>query len=304
MKLTQSPIDSIQFLDRTIYVKRDELLHPQFSGNKARKFHYFLEQDYPSVNKLVSYGSCQANSLYSLSALAKIRNWTLDYYVDRIPAHVKQHPIGNYQGAIQNGANIVEFNADIIGDAEAKQSWLEQQFAQRSDTLFIPEGGRCEFARFGVHQLGKEIVSWCEQQNFQQLKVFLPAGTGTTALYLQEYFMLTRKNIQVFTCAVVGDSNYLSKQFNMLSDNKYHYPQILTLEKKYHFGRLYREFYEIWQDLNRCDIEFDLLYDPLGFLTILANQNVFSSKPLLYIHQGGLKGNETMNARYQRKFGK
>jgi 1-aminocyclopropane-1-carboxylate deaminase/D-cysteine desulfhydrase-like pyridoxal-dependent ACC family enzyme len=48
-------------------------------------------------------------------------------------------------------------------------------------------------------------------------------------------------------------------------------------------------------------IEFDLLYDPVGWLILLENPEIFQ-KPTLYIHQGGLIGNESMLARYQRKY--
>jgi len=49
-------------------------------------------------------------------------------------------------------------------------------------------------------------------------------------------------------------------------------------------------------------VEFDLLYDPHGWLTLLENPELFE-KPLLYIHQGGLLGNESMLKRYERKYG-
>ena len=65
---------------------------------------------------------------------------------------------------------------------------------------------------------------------------------------------------------------------------------------------MYKEFYEIWEEVkNETEIEFDLLYDPLGFICLdsskyLLNQNI------LYIHQGGLLGNETKIERYKRKY--
>jgi 1-aminocyclopropane-1-carboxylate deaminase/D-cysteine desulfhydrase-like pyridoxal-dependent ACC family enzyme len=80
------------------------------------------------------------------------------------------------------------------------------------------------------------------------------------------------------------------------------HPRILTPSKKRHFGKLYRESYNIWLELqDKMGIEFDLLYDPHGWLTLLENPQIFE-KPTLYIHQGGLIGNESMLARYQRKY--
>ncbi len=69
-QLAPSPVQLIKFANRNIYIKRDDLLNHHFSGNKARKLAYFLENDFPGVSKIVGHGSVQANSLYSLAALA------------------------------------------------------------------------------------------------------------------------------------------------------------------------------------------------------------------------------------------
>ncbi len=37
MLITQSPITEHRFAGQTFYLKRDDKLHPHFSGNKARK---------------------------------------------------------------------------------------------------------------------------------------------------------------------------------------------------------------------------------------------------------------------------
>jgi 1-aminocyclopropane-1-carboxylate deaminase/D-cysteine desulfhydrase-like pyridoxal-dependent ACC family enzyme len=76
----------------------------------------------------------------------------------------------------------------------------------------------------------------------------------------------------------------------------------LTLEKKHHFGKLYKDNYKIWLKLQQqTGVEFDLLYDPLGWRVLLEHIGLFES-PVLYIHQGGVLGNESMLPRYRRKF--
>ncbi len=69
MLITQSPITEHRFAGQTFYLKRDDKLHPHFSGNKARKLMALLEGDFPGITTLISYGSAQANSLYSLQPL-------------------------------------------------------------------------------------------------------------------------------------------------------------------------------------------------------------------------------------------
>lgn len=84
MNYTNSPIEEISFNNQKYFIKRDDLLHPDFSGNKARKFYYFLKNDFPSIKKIISHGSAQSNAMYSLSVLAKLKGLKFDYYVDHI----------------------------------------------------------------------------------------------------------------------------------------------------------------------------------------------------------------------------
>ena len=286
-----SPIHSITFEDQHFYLKRDDLIHPDFSGNKARKFHYFLKNEFPGIQKVVSYGSPQSNAMYSLSVLAKMKGWRFDYYVDHIADYLINNPHGNYKAAIDNGMKM------HVGRAASTPT--------DQNVLSIEEGGRQKEAEYGVHLLAQEIVDWQKEQKIKALNVFLPSGTGTTALFLQKAFNIQYStfNIHVHTTPCVGDKAYLKKQFFMLEEDETLHPTVLTLEKKHHFGKLYRENYEIWLKLHQqTGVEFDLLYDPLGWRALLAHPEVYDTKPMLYIHQGGVLGNESMLLRYKRKF--
>lgn len=288
MKYTNSKVEEIKFNNKKFFVKRDDLLDKDFSGNKARKFYYFLKNDFQNITKIISHGSSQSNAMYSLSVLCKIRNWDFDYYVDHIAGYLKANPIGNYKEAIENGMNIIEKKLDDEVSKDLDKS-------VHDNTLFIPEGGALEEASFGIKILANEIITWAEENNTTDLKVFLPSGTGTTALYLQKYLPF-----EVITCACVGDEEYLKKQF--LELEKDNHPKILALDKKYHFGKLYKEFYEIHNELKKqTNIEFDLLYDSKGWLCV-SKHLVDCKSDILYIHQGGILGNISMLQRYQNKY--
>ncbi len=279
-----SPIQSITVDDHHFYLKRDDLIDTDFSGNKARKFYYFLQHDFPDVHKLVSYGSAQSNAMYSLSVLAKMKGWEFEYAVDHIADYLKAHPHGNYKAALDNGMKLIE--KENLSSTYSKS------------VLFVEEGGRQKEASFGIQVLAEEILSWQKEHDVSQLNIFLPSGTGTTALFLQKYLPENR----VYTTACVGDVHYLKKQFLALEEDESNHPVILSLEKKHHFAKLYKENYKIWLKLQQeTGVEFDLLYDPLGWRVLLAHPEVFSS-PTLYIHQGGVLGNESMLPRYERKY--
>jgi len=280
-----SAIDSIHFEGQTFFLKRDDLLHPDFSGNKARKLQYFLHNDFPNISKLISYGSAQSNAMYSLSVLAKMKGWKFQYYVEHIAEYLKQNPHGNYGAALNNGMQI-SLGQDVLSSTI------------NNDTLLIKEGGQQKEAEYGIKILAQEISLWQKENSIEELNIFLPSGTGTTALFLQKNL----PNNMVYTNPCVGDATYLKKQFLELEKDAKFHPIILSLEKKHHFGKLYRENYKIWLKLQeQTGVVFDLLYDPLGWRVLLAHPEVLT-KPILYIHQGGVLGNESMLPRYERKY--
>ena len=283
MNYTNSPIEQITFNKQKYFIKRDDLLDVDFSGNKARKFYYFLKNDFPQIKKIVSSGSAQSNAMYSLSVLCKLKNLEFDYYVDHIASFLKENPSGNYQSALKNKMNI---------KAESLPLTFED------DTLYINEGGAVKEASYGIEILANEIKIWAKENKIENLKVFLPSGTGTTALFLQKYLPF-----DVLTCACVGNEEYLEKQFNELEIQNH--PTIIKTEKKYHFGKLYKEFYEIHNELlHQTSIEFDLLYDSLGWICFEKYVNNLEDKnfQFLYIHQGGILGNISMLKRYENKY--
>ncbi len=283
---TPTPIDKITINERSFYIKRDDLIDDDFSGNKARKLHYFLHNEFLKIKKIISYGSAQSNAMYSLSVLAKMRGWEFDYFVDHIAAFLIENPNGNYEYALKNGMNI------IIGKMKTNYS--------DDSVLYIEEGGRIAEAAFGLEILANEIMQWQRNVGISKLNIVLPSGTGTTALFLQKSLTKLGSSIKVYTTPCVGDSDYLKEQFSMLEIEQKYHPIIIEPQKKWHFGKLYREHYEIWIKLrNETNIEFDMLYDPIGWQVLLGSNLVGD---ILYIHQGGLLGNVSMRARYERKY--
>ncbi len=283
MKIINSVVQKVNFNTFEIFVKRDDLLNQDFSGNKARKFQYFLEHDFPHIKRVVSHGSNQSNAMYSLSVLCRLRNWEFIYYTDHVSGFLEQNPIGNYKNALENGMKLIQGKP------------LPEKFEK--ETLFIQEGGALLEAEFGIKKLALEIEEYAKTHQLEELEIFLPSGTGTTALFLQ-------KNLpfEVLTCACVGDDAYLKKQFSALVKEETLHPTILNLGKKFHFGKLYESFYLMHQKLKaQTSIEFDLLYDSLGFMVLEQYLNENPTKKIMYIHQGGLLGNPTMLQRYAKK---
>jgi len=286
--MINSPIQQIKFRNINFLVKRDDLLDYEFSGNKARKFAYLLNNNYSHIDTLISHGSNQSNAMYSLSVLCKLKKWKFKYYVSHIPEFLKSNPLGNYKYSLENNMQIIIDENFNINDSNLIND----------NTLIIKEGGANSEAMFGIKQLADEINDYIKNNNLKDYKIFLPSGTGTTSLFLQKY-----SNVEVLTCACVGDEKYLKEQFLELEKDENIHPRILNNTKKFHFGKLYKENYETYKDLlMQTNIKFDLLYDPIGFSSLFFNKDIIDLNKIIYIHQGGIIGNETMIERYKRKY--
>jgi len=283
---TPTPLELYSFKGLNFFLKRDDLISKELSGNKARKVKYFLENLPNNIDTIISYGSIQSNAMYSLSFFAKKMGLRFIYYANHIPTLLKENPQGNLKMALNNGM--------ILKDGYKSITSLE-------NALFINEGISQKEAYYGVKELALELIKQLNTKESYQ--IFLASGTGTTALFLSKALKeLNYNNFKVYTTPCVGSKDYLIKQFTQLEKNKEFFPIILDTKKRYHFGKLYKEFYQIWLELQKeLDIEFELLYDPKSWMVILKNRALF--KNLVYIHQGGVLGNSTMLKRYKRKFG-
>lgn len=283
--LLNSKIDKISIFNKTFFVKRDDLLSQEFSGNKARKFYSLLKSDLSNYKTLSSIGGAQSNAMYSLSVLAKLKNLQFNYYTKKLPSYLKQNQTGNLKASIKNGMNLIELDADEY-DLILSGRNLENE-------LFVKQGGAESYAKDGLKKLANELNEYCK--NFKNPKAVISCGTGTSALYLSEFF-----NGKVYAVPCVGDKEYLIKQFDMLDANAKK-PHIITPSKKYNFAKPYIEIYEIYKELLNAGIEFDLLYDCVAWLGVKDNSNLFDDETI-FVHSGGVLGNESMLARYEHIF--
>lgn len=285
--VSNSQIQKINIFGKNIYLKRDDLISLEFSGNKFRKLSYYLDSDFLNIESIVSYGGIQSNMMYSLSCLAKIRNWQFIYYTKNISNQVKILKEGNYFSAIQNGMHVHELKDNYNN--------FISRFTPNSNQLLIPQGGHQIESKYGIDILGQELLEWAKSKYITNFNVFLPSGTGTSALYLQQKI---KPNI-VYTTNCVGGVEYLRKQFFELSPNLNDHPYILE-NKKFRFAELNLELLEMFRSLRtETNVEFDLLYDPVGWHILIENFEELRSYPTIYIHCGGTLGNKTQLMRYE-----
>jgi 1-aminocyclopropane-1-carboxylate deaminase/D-cysteine desulfhydrase-like pyridoxal-dependent ACC family enzyme len=281
--MQNSPISTISLDGREFLVKRDDLVDPYLAGNKYRKLYTLLHTPNTVYHTIISYGGTQSNAMLAIAAMCQKKGWKFLYYSKKMSQTQKTAPSGNYALALSLGMQHIEIEHELYKDFIAS---LRLNMDEK--TNIIDQGGADREARKGLEVLAEEI----REQNPQVDAIATPSGTGTTALFLA----LSLPEYKIYTTPCIGDVAYLKEQMRALAK----IPQnliILEPKKKYHFAKPYKEFLEIYDKLKDAGIEFDLLYAPAMWQALQEQ----TDEKIMYIHSGGVSGNESMLQRYSQK---
>ena len=188
---------------------------PGVCGNKARKLASLVGR--PRLPALVSHGGPQSNAMLALAAVAAARGTKLTYHTKPLPGWLRTAPTGSLAEARRLGMTLVEHPSAAGYEAAVR--------ACRAADIgggFVPQGGACPDAEAGVAELASEIGAWWTGHQRSDttptaLRVVVPAGTGTTALYLARHLAATAgPPVRVFAVPCVGDAAYLRQQMAAL----------------------------------------------------------------------------------------
>lgn len=287
--MQDSVISKISLENRDFFIKRDDLIDPYLAGNKYRKLYTLLQTPKDKLKKIISYGGTQSNAMLAIAALCQKKEWSFTYYTKPLSQTQKEQTKGNYFNALNLGMQHIEVEPSLYRDFIASL-----RVTLDEETFIVDQGGAVQEAKIGLEVLAQEIRNDLNRDKSLCFDaIATPSGTGTTALFLA----LAMPEFKVYTTPCIGDVEYLKEQMSAL----HNIPNNLTIlepNKKYHFAKPYEEFYKIYEKLLESGIEFDLLYSPAMWLSLLEQ----TQESILYIHSGGVSGNESMKERYFKKF--
>ena len=345
LRLAPSPVESVSWHGKTVHIKRDDklnLLGAGIYGNKARKLWSLASTAPPLPSTYLSWGGVQSNAMLALAGLVcGVRKQRFIYCTKRIPQWVKDKPLGNYKRALALGTEIRELGTDqyrtAFGAEEDEEEEGEGKAAtmltledlpfvdkeeRRSfgETLLVPQGAAMPGAETGLQLLAEEVATWWTAEKATRrekdahpttssLAVVLPAGTGTTALYLTRHLASMAPDVTVYAVPCVGDGAYLQRQMSRLDHRSSKgvgrrvFPHILEGSMPHTFGKPEAELLRLWQQFREEQgLELDLIYGPHAFGRVLSEHWATlwaRHDAMLYIHTGGLEGLESQLARYR-----
>lgn len=158
-----------------LFLKRDDLLHPQVSGNKWRKLkHNLLAARAEGHNTLLTFGGARSNHLYATAAAGQLLGFRTVGVVRGDEPQFLQSP--TIQFCKRAGMTIHQVSRTLYRDKE-NTAFLDELQAQFGPAYVLPEGGTNDLAIQGTAELMPEILTQLGQAPDA---VCCAVGTGGT----------------------------------------------------------------------------------------------------------------------------
>jgi 1-aminocyclopropane-1-carboxylate deaminase len=278
----------------TLSVKRDDLLHPDISGNKWRKLKFnLIEARTQEISHLVSFGGAYSNHIHALAAAGYHFGFKTSAIIRGEP-HYASNP--TLKQAQQWGMQLHFVSRKEYKYRENAQ-YLQALQTYFPDALLIPEGGSSHFALPGVIEL-------CDELKLQSTKridhIFTATGSGGTLAGLIAGFSNNHNNYSttVTGIAVLKQADYLIASINnLLQESKQADRTDWHLMTQFHGGGYakvsseLREFCLLFEQQTRIPIE--PIYTGKMFYALfeLLRQDHFKAGDhIIALHTGGLQG--------------
>ena len=276
----------------SLYIKREDLLHPLISGNKFRKLKYnLLEARSLEAESLVTFGGAFSNHILAVAAAGKeygfktigiIRGEELIDKVDENPT---------LKSAQDLGMKFVFVSREEYRDKN-KEGFLEGLNLIGNTFYVIPEGGTNELAIKGC----EEIIT-DDLHDFTH--VCCSVGTGGTISGIINSSHDSQK-ILGFS-SLKGD--FLSEQIsNFVNKNNW------ALNTDYHFGGYGKVNDELIAFINEFYKKTNVPLDPIytgkmlfGILDLVKKDTFSEGTKILAIHTGGIQGIQGINHQLENK---
>ena len=265
----------------TLWVKRDDLIHPIISGNKWRKLSQLLAENASTAQHIVSFGGGFSNHLHALG-------WCCHQLGIEFTALIR----GNYSASPTPMINdLCHWQANIryLTKLDYKKrddpDYVEQLRQQYPQALIIPEGGSQQSALSGVQALLEECHTTFDQ-------IVTPVASGATMAGL---IAGSNESQQVLGIAVLNWVGYLENLVaQFLPETADRRWQILHHHHHGGYARTSSPLLDLCEEMRqRYAIPVEPVYSGKVFFAVkqLLAQGYFAAgQRILLLHTGGLQG--------------
>ncbi|MGE8528041.1 1-aminocyclopropane-1-carboxylate deaminase/D-cysteine desulfhydrase [Chryseobacterium rhizosphaerae] len=289
--LLQLPTEPVRiqeiFTDKkvSLFIKREDLIHPQVSGNKYWKLFYninkYLEKN-PENPYVITFGGAFSNHISAVSAAGNMAGIPTLGIIRGEELQNKWRDNPTLVFAKRNGMNLKFVTREEYRHKEKLTEFLQQEFP---DALIVPEGGTNEEAVEGIKMMLNE-----QTKDFDYLCTAV--GTGGTIAGISRF---CEENQNVIGFKVVDDTSLekkigeltLKHNFNLIDSSFGGYGKIN--DENIRFINDFKEKYNIPLEPIYTGKMMQRVFE-------LMEQDYFpENSRILCFHTGGLQGIEGAN---------
>ena len=298
MKIFEQPGDTpVQYIDRypgniTLYLKREDLIHPLVSGNKWRKLKYnLIDARSRGYNMVITFGGAFSNHIYATAAAGAACGLET---VGIIRGEISEPLNSTLKQASEWGMKLIavtreEYRKRSDPDYQAQ---LKEQFGK---SYLIPEGGTNVLALKGCAEITavpEKYHYWC-----------VSCGTGGT---LAGLLAGLGPNETVLGFPALKGGMFLKEEIEQLLKSAGISSQTRwRLITDYHFGGYARISKELVDFIISFRQKYRVLLDPIytgkmmfGIADLLKRGFFQENSRVLAIHTGGLQGIAGIEKKY------
>ncbi len=269
----------------SLYIKREDLLHPFVSGNKLRKLKYnILEAKCQKKDTLITFGGAFSNHIAAV-AYAGFENGLKTIGIirgDELQNKIEENPTLSF--AKKHGM-LFEFISREVYRMKNSLDYINKIATKYPNSFLIPEGGTNSLAIKGC----EEILT-LDDQNFDYICTCV--GTAGTISGL----INSAKTAKILGFSALK-GNFLENEIA-----KWTVKHNWELNTDYHFGGYAKVTDELIIFINNFKKQYQIPLDPVytskmvfGVLDLIEKNYFAPNTKILMIHTGGLQGIAGMN---------
>lgn len=285
-----APLQFIQdslFLEKnvTVYLKREDLLHPTISGNKWRKLKYNLSAAKEQGKRtFLTFGGAYSNHIAAVAAAGKEYHFTTIGFI-RGEEHLPLNPTLAF--ATRCGMQLYYLNRETYRNKNQPE-FIQQLQQKYPEAYLLPEGGTNTLAVLGCTEIVADISIPFDY-------ICCAAGTGGTLAGIIAG-LNGEKNVIGFPALKGGDflQNEIADLIKSYNGKAY---QNWHLETHYHFGGYAKVKPDLLQFITRFKEQHGILLEPVytgkmlfGLYDLIRQDYFAPGSCIIAVHTGGLQG--------------
>lgn len=287
-----------------LYLKRDDLLHQEIDGSKARKLAALpdlVKAHYPEG--IVTFGGAFSNHLHAVSVLGRLFNMPTrgilrGSYMDLDNPTLKDCSC--------NGMDLIPVpKTDYQAGKQDNYAYWRARFPK---AFLLPEGGNTQEAVVQCRSITEEILTQLpEIDSKRRIVICCPAGTGCTAAGVASGLLPERGETWIFP--VSEDGLHLAAVRQLLPESIGYTPDMRWIPD-YIFGGFAKYNEEVVAFTRHFQQQYQVLPDPVysskmlfGIFDLLKKDQFIEDTTVVVLMTGGRQGWRGFLHRYgNRKF--